>query len=121
MMAMHNQPNYHYTMAHYIQQGKMPYGGLFANYVVNSNSFGVPGMLFGGGLQSMGQPIIHSNSINRLALESESLDLRRSSIDKLRLKAKEHLQTADDIQEHSPRSSSRGSSTGDIRPSMGSP
>ncbi|KAL3865565.1 hypothetical protein ACJMK2_042941 [Sinanodonta woodiana] len=55
------------------QGRKLPFGGLLSNYVVNGSSLGVPGIYVGGNL--------------------ECLDFRRSSIDKLRMKAKEHSST----------------------------
>ncbi|XP_060068920.1 retinal homeobox protein Rx1-like [Ylistrum balloti] len=89
MMAFHQNNISSMAAAHYMQ-GKMPFGGLLANYVVNTNSFGIPGILLGGGMPGVPSSSLLSPTSSRYNMDPESLDLRRSSIDKLRLKAKEH-------------------------------
>ncbi|KAK3098042.1 hypothetical protein FSP39_015544 [Pinctada imbricata] len=86
-------------------QGKLPFGGLFSSYSVNSNAFGVPGFLIGGGVNA--QSLIGSNQPTSfpVSLHPESLDLRKSSIDTLRFKAKEHSSSLDDTAPFSPRHS----------------
>ncbi|VDI56816.1 Hypothetical predicted protein [Mytilus galloprovincialis] len=90
MMAIH-QGNL--NLAAYYMQGKIPFGGLFAHHAMNSNAFGVPGIFLGGG----GQRMPPSTTTSRLPYETESLDMRRSSIDKLRMKAKEHSANIDNV------------------------
>lgn len=87
MMAIH-QGNL--NLAAYYMQGKVPFGGLFAHHAVNSNAFGVPSIFLGGSRLS-------PPSASRLPYETESIDMRRSSIDKLRLKAKEHSANMDSV------------------------
>jgi hypothetical protein len=83
MMAIH-QGNL--NLAAYYMQGKVPFGGLFAHPAINSNAFGVPNIFLGGGVQRLST----SPTATRHPYETESIDMRRTSIDKLRLKAKEH-------------------------------
>ncbi|XP_061173608.1 retinal homeobox protein Rx1-like [Saccostrea echinata] len=86
MLALYQQ-NMGNLASHQLH-GKFPFGGLFPNYPVTSNTFGFPGLFFGGsGPSSSGIP---SSGPGRLPLNQESLDLRISSIDNLRIKAKEH-------------------------------
>lgn len=96
MMAFHQNSINNMAAAHYMQ-GKMPFGGLLANYVVNTNSFGIPGILLGGGIPGVpsSSSLLSPPTSSRFNLDPESLDLRRSSIDKLRLKAKEHSASSD--------------------------
>lgn len=95
------QGNLNNFAAHYMHT-KIPFGGLFANYMVNSNSFGVPGVLMGGNLNGLSSASLNTQPLSRISLDTESLDLRRSSIDKLRLKAKEHSVVIDTSPKSSP-------------------
>lgn len=86
MLALYQQ-NVGNLASHQLH-GKFPFGGLFPSYPVSSNAFGFPGLFFGGnGPSSSG---LTSSGPGRLPLNQESLDLRISSIDNLRIKAKEH-------------------------------
>lgn len=88
IMALH-QSNLNNLAAQYIQ-AKMPFGGLISNYFVNANSLGVPGVFLGSGVPGYSTSGFPPASTSRLGMDAETLDLRRSSIDKLRMKAKEH-------------------------------
>lgn len=86
MLALYQQ-NVGNLASHQLH-GKFPFGGLFPSYPVSSNAFGFPGLFFGGnGPSSSG---LTTSGPGRLSLNQESLDLRISSIDNLRIKAKEH-------------------------------
>lgn len=86
MLALYQQ-NVGNLASHQLH-GKFPFGGLFPSYPVSSNAFGFPGLFFGGnGPSSSG---LTTSGPGRLPLNQESLDLRISSIDNLRIKAKEH-------------------------------
>ncbi|KAK6180475.1 hypothetical protein SNE40_012622 [Patella caerulea] len=73
---------------HYMQ-GKMPFAGLLSNYMMASNGLVLPGMILGANMAALpGGPLNLAGP--RVPLNCESLDMRKSSIDALRLKAKEH-------------------------------
>ncbi|KAL3865545.1 hypothetical protein ACJMK2_042921 [Sinanodonta woodiana] len=93
MFAFH-QGSFNNLATHYVQ-GKLPFGGLLSNYVVNGSSLGVPGIYVGGNLGGLASTAaLAPPSSARYAREPEEcLDFRRSSIDKLRMKAKEHSST----------------------------
>ncbi|KAK3605637.1 hypothetical protein CHS0354_032585 [Potamilus streckersoni] len=90
MFAFH-QGSLNNLATHYVQ-GKLPFGGLLSNYVVNGSSLGVPGIYVGGNLGGLAHTAgLAAPTSARYAREPEEcLDFRRSSIDKLRMKAKEH-------------------------------
>ena len=92
MMSL-NHPGVSNMSPAYLQD-KVPFGGLLSNYMVSGGAFPIqPGMFLPGGMAP-------STSLNYAGVkpspENESLDLRKSSIDTLRLKAKEHSATLGD-------------------------
>lgn len=94
MMAMH-QGNFNGIAAQYIQ-GKLPFGGLLSNYMVNSNVYGVQGLILNSALRNM-QSSPMGLVPARFPVDFESVDMRKSSIDTLRMKAKDHSTTVDHL------------------------
>ena len=96
MLSLSQAPGGISNIAAQYVQGKLHFGGMFSNYMLNMNasSLGVPGLYLGANLNGLsataaglGTPPLTRYS----STESEdSLDFRRTSIDKLRLKAQEH-------------------------------
>ena len=88
-------------MAAQYVQGKLHFGGMFSNYMLNmnaANQLGVPGVYLGANLNGL---VAHSAGMGPIPVSrysssdsDDSLDFRRSSIDKLRMKAKEHSTTS---------------------------
>ena len=99
MLSLSQAPGGLSNIAAQYVQGKLHFGGMFSNYMLNmnANSLGVPGVYLGANLNGLvaqgaglgAVPVSRYSSSD----SEESLDFRRSSIDKLRLKAKEHATT----------------------------
>ncbi|XP_046350881.2 retinal homeobox protein Rx1-like isoform X2 [Haliotis rufescens] len=82
--------------SHYFQgKAVTPFGGLLSNYMVAAGNIPVQNMFMGSQMAA-----VTSSPLNlapsRISPENESLDMRKSSIDALRLKAKEHSATMGD-------------------------
>ena len=96
MMSLAQTPGGLSNIAAQYVQGKLHFGGMFSNYMLNmnANSLGVPGIYLGANLNGLaGTPTgISPAPVTRYSSSDsdDGLDFRRSSIDKLRLKAKEH-------------------------------
>ena len=83
--------------AHYMQQ-KIPFGGLFNGYMFQGAAMTLPpGMMTSHLAPNVTSTSPSSNAGHPKASspESDSLDMRKSSIDVLRMKAKEHSQNFD--------------------------
>ncbi|XP_046574466.1 retinal homeobox protein Rx1-like [Haliotis rubra] len=78
-------------------QGKAvtPFGGLLSNYMVTAGNIPVQNMFMGSQMAAMASSPLNL-APSRVSAENESLDMRKSSIDALRLKAKEHSATMGD-------------------------
>ncbi|XP_041376033.1 retinal homeobox protein Rx1-like [Gigantopelta aegis] len=82
------------SMASTYLQDKLPFGGLLSNYMISNGAIPIhPGMF---GPVNMGSTAPPNFAGARLSPVNESLDLRKTSIDTLRLKAKEHSATLGD-------------------------
>ena len=89
MLALQQQSALSGLAAHYMH-GKIPasFGGLFAGYMMNGPPVSMaPSMTMGAPLAGAPLGLMQPT---RLTMEHESLDMRKSSIDALRMKAKEH-------------------------------
>ncbi|XP_064609346.1 retinal homeobox protein Rx-B-like [Liolophura sinensis] len=97
MMAM-QQTGLAGLTGHYFHS-KIPFGGLLSNYLVNPSAPGsLPNILMASGfnMAAAGAPVGASlPSGMRFPFEHDSIDVRKSSIDVLRMKAKEHSATMD--------------------------
>ena len=96
MLSLSQAPGGLSNMAAQYVQGKLHLGGMFSSYMLNMNAshLGVPGVYLGGNLNGL---VAHTAAMGPVPLSrysssdsDDSLDYRRSSIDKLRLKAIEH-------------------------------
>ncbi|CAI9733931.1 homeobox Rx1-like [Octopus vulgaris] len=94
-LTLHHQPGFS-TIAPSCIPGKLPFGGLLSNYVGASG--GTPSVLPNILLNSSMIPSPHiSHSPVRFTFDPDVVDMRKSSIDNLRFKAKEHSSTMDHI------------------------
>ena len=97
MLSLSQAPGAIGNIAAQYVQGKLHFGGMFSNYMLNmnANSLGVPGLYLGANLNGLSAAAagLGAPPLSRYSSSGESddsLDIRRTSIDKLRLKAQEH-------------------------------
>ena len=90
-----------FSPAQYVNAGKLHLGGIFSNYMLNAaggNLSALPAMYLRPGISDMSPS--HPTGLTAPSMatrfqhgggeQEQGLDFRRSSIDKLRMKAKEH-------------------------------
>lgn len=94
-LTLHHQPGFS-TLAPSCIPGKLPFGGLLSNYMGAATA--APGALPSILLNSGMIPSSHiSHSPVRFSFDSDVVDMRKSSIDNLRFKAKEHTSSMEHI------------------------